>query len=100
VNSAEQRPVETAQFRICGPKSEISRGGRFVRIESQILPFWGLGKNSQFTAFDVPGVGTGAGQGTFPNGINSGGAIVGWYVDASNGSHSFLRDREGTIHTV
>jgi len=41
--------------------------------------------------FDVPGVGTGAFQGTSPLGINAEGAITGYYIDASNVGHGFLR---------
>ena len=39
------------------------------------------------------------GQGTFPFDINPEGAITGFYVDASNGNHGFLRDKHGTIAT-
>lgn len=49
--------------------------------------------------FDVPGAGTGAGQGTIPFGIDSRGTIIGWYVDASNVNHGFLRDPHGAITT-
>lgn len=50
--------------------------------------------------FDAPGAGTGAGQGTTLNGIDSRGAIFGWYVDAGNVNHGFLRDPDGTITTI
>jgi hypothetical protein len=49
--------------------------------------------------FDAPGAGTGAGQGTTPNGIDSRGAIIGWYVDGGNVNHGFVRDPDGTITT-
>jgi hypothetical protein len=45
---------------------------------------------SEFTNFDAPGAGTGAGQGTIPDSINNPGAIVGYYVDSNNVVHSFL----------
>src|SRR5208337_797788 len=49
--------------------------------------------------FDAPGAGTGAGQGTFPQGIVAGDAVAGYYVDANNLNHGFLRTADGTITT-
>ena len=51
------------------------------------------------TVFDVPDAGTGPGQGTLGMAINSGGTIVGAYIDANNVWHGFLRPRDGTIAT-
>ena len=45
--------------------------------------------------FDVPGAGTGAGQGTFPYGISATGEIIGWYVDANSVNHGLLRAPNG-----
>jgi hypothetical protein len=53
----------------------------------------------EFTTFDAPGAGIGATQGTFPNGVNSGGAVAAWYIDPGNVYHSFLRTSDGTITT-
>jgi hypothetical protein len=56
-----------------------------------------------FTQIDAPDAGTGpAPQGTFPSefspmGINPGGAITGFYVDASSNQHGFVRDSGGKI---
>src|SRR5437660_562845 len=36
-------------------------------------------------------------QGTYPFGINTNGAITGWYVDATNVNHDFVRDKHGAI---
>ena len=47
--------------------------------------------HSKFITFDAPGAGTGAGQGTFPITINTAGAITGFYIDANNVSHGFVR---------
>ena len=47
--------------------------------------------------FDVPGAGTGPGQGTFALGINPSGEIEGYYVDSNNVNHGFLRTPTGTI---
>ena len=49
---------------------------------------------SQIITFDAPGAGTGAFQGTLPYGINPEGAIAGYYVDASNVAHGFLRKKQ------
>ncbi len=50
-----------------------------------------------FTTFDAPGAGTGSGQGTFAFAINPAGVITGYYTDASDGSHGFLRAPDGTF---
>jgi hypothetical protein len=50
-----------------------------------------------FTEFDVPGMGTGAGQGTVTAGINLAGTIPGYYTDSSGVSHGFVRGVDGTI---
>ena len=49
--------------------------------------------------FDAPGAGTGAGQGTTAVSISTSGAIAGWYIDANDVAHGFLRARGGTITT-
>ena len=51
------------------------------------------------TTFDAPGAGTGPGQGTIPYAINLGSTIAGFYLDASNVYHGFLRAAGGTITT-
>jgi len=51
----------------------------------------------KITTFDVPGAGTGAGQGTMPVGIVQGNWIMGSYIDGNNVTHGFLRAPEGTI---
>ena len=52
-----------------------------------------------FTSFDVPGAGTGSGQGTLAEDINPEGVIAGEYSDASNVFHGFVRTEDGTITT-
>jgi len=47
--------------------------------------------------FDVPGAGTGPGQGTQEGGINQAGTTEGFYTDAVGTYHSFLRSSTGTI---
>jgi hypothetical protein len=56
-------------------------------------------KNGVITTFDVPGAGTGPGQGTFPFAISLGEEITGFYVDGTNANHGFLRDKNGVITT-
>jgi hypothetical protein len=51
-----------------------------------------------YTKFDAPGAGTAANQGTVANSINTAGAVAGWYIDAANANHGFVRSN-GTITT-
>ena len=41
--------------------------------------------------FDVPGAGTGSFQGTIPLTNNPANVITGYYIDANNVTHGFLR---------
>src|SRR4029077_2279236 len=53
--------------------------------------------NGTITTFDAPGAGTGPGQGTFVASVdclNEAGATVGYYLDASNVYHGFVRARD------
>ena len=56
-------------------------------------------RNGVFTTFDAPDAGNvpGSFQGTYPFGINTNGAITGWYVDDANVNHGFVRDRHGAF---
>ena len=54
----------------------------------------------QITTFDPPGAGTAAGQGTFPQQNLNSGAIVGYYVDAKNVAHGFIRSADGNYTTI
>jgi hypothetical protein len=60
-------------------------------------------QHGNFTQIDAPDAGTGPSpQGTFPSeftpmGINPGGQIIGFYVDASSVQHGFVRDQHGKI---
>jgi hypothetical protein len=49
--------------------------------------------------YNVPGAGTGAGQGTQAFGINRSGTVAGFYVDTSNVSHGFVRKPNGDFNT-
>jgi predicted membrane protein len=60
----------------------------------------GIGADSPaFTTFDVAGAGTGPGQGTIVVGMNATQQITGYYVDAANVAHGFVRAASGTITT-
>ena len=53
-----------------------------------------------FITIDVPGAGTGPGQGTSPFGITPAGVITGYDLEADNFTrHGFLRAPDGTITT-
>src|SRR5205807_2581259 len=55
-----------------------------------------------FKMFDAPGAGTGSGQGTLTasfSGLNQPGVIAGYYSDASDVTHGFVRAADGTITT-
>jgi len=56
-------------------------------------------KKATITTFDALGAGTAAGQGTLALAINPAGVIAGFYVDASNVSHGYVRARDGAITT-
>jgi hypothetical protein len=55
------------------------------------------GTKTIITTFDAPGAGTAAGQGTFANGMNTSGTIVGFIRDANAARHAFLRGPDGTF---
>src|SRR5205807_1071010 len=55
-----------------------------------------------FKMFDAPGAGTGSGQGTLTasfSGLNQPGVIAGYYSDASNVTHGYVRAPDGTFTT-
>ena len=55
------------------------------------------GTRTIITTFDAPGAGTGAGQGTFANGMNDSGTITGFIRDPNAARHAFLRAPDGTF---
>jgi probable HAF family extracellular repeat protein len=56
--------------------------------------------HGQYSYFDDPSAGTGAGQGTNAYGLNIRGQIVGMYLDSSSVQHSFLRGSDGQFTTI
>jgi hypothetical protein len=57
--------------------------------------------DGSIVVFDAPGADTTEGDfnGTFPAGINDAGLIAGYYIDASNVGHGFLRSPNGSFTT-
>jgi hypothetical protein len=53
--------------------------------------------NGILTTFDVPGAGTGPGQGTYPFMIGATGEITGFYTDTNNKNHGFTLTAAGTF---
>jgi len=51
----------------------------------------------KITTFDVPGAGTGSGQGTEGAGIVDDGSVDGYYIDSNNVAHGFFRSSTGHI---
>ena len=76
--------------------------GYYAVLNDQIFVYHGFlrTKDGDFTTFEAPDAGTGAGQGTFAFSINPRGAISGYYVDASDVGHGFLRAKDGTFTTI
>jgi hypothetical protein len=53
-------------------------------------------RHGHFAEFDVPGAGTGPGQGPQVFGIAPNGAVTGGYLDPNNVFHGFVREAHGT----
>ena len=60
---------------------------------SNVLHGFVRARDGAITTIDVPGAGTGLGQGTVTQSINPPGAIVALYIDANNVSHGLLVER-------
>ena len=67
--------------------------GYYAVLNDQIFVYHGFlrTKDGDFTTFEAPDAGTGAGQGTFPRTNNPSDAITGYYMDANSAFHGFLR---------
>ena len=90
-------------------RTEVARHrsiGRWAKVVAPLL-LAGLlmaalpsgARKDRFTIFNVPGAGTGSGQGTYPAGINATGVMTGFYEDASNVLHGWVRAVDGSIIT-
>jgi hypothetical protein len=60
----------------------------------------GFSESGQNIVFDAPGAGTVANYGTFPGYIDDLGRAVGYFVDAQNLYHGFVRYPDGRIATI
>src|SRR5258706_7077166 len=56
----------------------------------------GLRAEGTIVTFDVTGAGKLFGQGTYPQSINERGDLAGFWVDANEVQHGFIRDRDGS----
>ena len=57
-------------------------------------------KTAKYTIFSAPNAGTGSNQGTYAMGITSNGTVGGYYVDANNLNHGFIRSPDGKTTVV
>ena len=55
------------------------------------------GKRAKLVIFDAPGADASAGAGTFASAINPAGMIAGYYVDAIDVLHGFIRAQNGAV---
>jgi hypothetical protein len=83
--------------------SKLSAALAMIGLFASIPNLHAQESEARIVAFDVPGAGTGAYQGTGCFGctfsINTSGTVVGTYVDANNVYHGFLRAPGGTVTT-
>jgi hypothetical protein len=72
----------------------------FLAFISLTFAAWSQDKpQARFTVFDAPGAGAAAGQGTIAELINQAGWVTGYYFDAENVGHGFLRSPDGRFTT-
>jgi hypothetical protein len=86
-------------------RANANSGDRYVSNDTErpsngAIHDYATAMQPTITVFDVPGAGTGAFQGTLPQGINPAGDIVGFIRDAGVPSgtarRGFVRDKNGT----
>jgi uncharacterized membrane protein len=92
----------TASFRSVSPIRVAKRRALYLGLCALGMAFAASAHEPRFVTFDAPGAGTGSGQGTGCFAytdcsvlINNFGAITGYYLDANNVFHGFLRSPEG-----
>jgi len=94
--------------------SDINNGGTVVGyyVDAERLHHGFVREpNGALTALDAPGAGAGlqppvmahpellSGQGTLATSVNDAGTITGYFIDAQNVRHGFLRDKSGAFLT-
>lgn len=77
--------------------SNRSARGLLIRVNLGLLTCGLALAQPGIVTFDAPGAGTGFRQGTTATGINAAGVIAGYYVDANNLYHGFVRATNGVI---
>lgn len=87
--------------------SAVRRKGAFALCLALCMLGLGLSGRAQdckptFITFEAPGAGTTPfmGQGTIAWGNDAQGEITGWYIDASNVFHGYLRAPNGRFTTI
>src|SRR6266480_3620896 len=80
---------------VLAPTASSGTGDGFLNFTNTPL----IGPQPTITTFDAPGAGTGPGQGTLPFAINPAGTVLGYYIDAGDARHGFLRTPDGAITT-
>jgi len=86
----------TATFNTLNPAGTIT--GWYVDSGMALHGYLRTAKGT-ITAFDAPGAGTGAIQGTVPLALNTQRAVTGFYLDGSSAFHGFLRSPRGKLTT-
>ena len=107
-------PGAGSQQRPCTFASDINNRGTIVGYyidAGRVHHGYVREPNGAFTALDAPGAGTGlqppvmghpellSGQGTLATSVNDSGTITGYFIDAKNVRHGFLRERSGAFLT-
>src|SRR5947208_6412942 len=96
--SARLLAVAMTSMLLLGILASTASGGTsdgFLNLSNTPL----IGPQPTITTFDAPGAGTGPGQGTLPFAINPAGTVLGYYIDAGDARHGFLRTPDGAITT-
>jgi hypothetical protein len=100
MNAMTPRPGSKPFFRL-GRSQELRAA--LPRAESRMVGHGAFAPSSpgrspaNYIIVDAPGAGTGAGQGTFLQAVNSLMVSSGYYTDSSNNNHGFGRASDGTI---
>lgn len=79
--------------------SKQGLAGRLALTMVLLIAFPWAASSMTFTTFDAPGAGTNGDQGTTALSINRDGEVTGYFADANNVFHGFVRHKDGTFTT-
>lgn len=101
MNKEEERPmrqIKRAEFHSAAVSARLTVLVTLLLCIASV-PAGAEGPN--IVSFDAPGADTNAGDynGTFASGINNRGAVAGYYIDATNVYHGFVRSSDGMFTT-